>query len=182
MKRAVIALAALWICLLCACGSGGASPPREGPVETAAEPETAIKPEAGGETPEENPIEAPLLVAELSKSEIYMSLPVFEDWEFELVESDGPGIRFWRTGDLKGYAELLYYDMFGVCGMGLEEREAEFPSGQPARIGYYDGESDWSFVIFDADGMEGDYAAVNHGLTGGDAMLALSMLGQAAIG
>ena len=140
--------------------------------------------EAGGETWEEkNLAEAPpQTMADYSKDGIYMMLPIFEDWEYELIESDGPGIRFWRTGDLKGYAELLYHDMFGVCGTGLEEKEAEFPSGLSARIGYYDGKTEWSFVIFDAKDDEGKYVAVNHGLTDGDASLALSMLGMAVVG
>ena len=182
MKRAVIALTALMSFALCACGSGAAAPAPEEPVETAAT-ELGTKPETGGEAAEEklNSEEVSLPVAELSKDGIRMLLPIFEDWEYELVESDGPGIRFWRTGDLKGYVELLYHDMFVICGTGVEEKETEFPSGHLARI-YYDGEPDWSFVIFDVDGVEGDYAAVNHGLTGGDATLALSMLGQATVG
>lgn len=180
MKRVVITLAALLGLALCACGSGTAATARVTPAETAV-PEAAIKPEAGGEAREKNSAEAPH-AAELTKDGIRMSLPIFEDWEYESIEYDGPGIRFWRTGDLKGYAELLYHDMFAVCGTGLEEKEAAFPSGQPARIGYYDGKADWSFVIFDVDGAGGDFVAVNYGLTGGDAALALSMLGQSVIG
>ena len=176
MKRTVIILAALLCFALCGCGSSVQEEPGEAAVE-------AVKPEAGGEGSWSGSVEAPQqTIAEFSRDGICMRLPIFEDWEYELIESDVPGIRLWRTGDLKGYAELLYYDMFGVCGTGLEEKEAEFPSGRQARVGYYDGASDWDFVIFDVDGFEGDFAAVNHGLTGGDAKLALSMLGQAVIG
>ena len=177
MKRTVIALSALLCFALSACGSGAATPAQERPEETAA---AAV--EVKAETDEEILGEAPeQTMAEFSRDEIHMLLPIFEDWEYELIESDGPGIRFWRTGDLKGYAELLYHDMFAICGTGVEEREADFLSGHPARV-YYDGGPDWSFVVFDVDGAKGDYAAVNHGLTGGDARLALSMLGQAAVG
>ena len=178
MKRSVIALAALLCFALCACDSSTEGAAGEEPKETAAVA-AEVEAETGGETQGEAPQQT---IAEFSRGEVHMLLPIFEDWEYELIESDGPGIRFWRTGDLKGYAELLYYDMFGVCGTGLEEKEAEFSSGQRARIGYYDGASDWDFVIFDIDGVEGNFAAVNHGLTGGDAKLALSMLEQATVG
>ena len=177
MKRTVIALAALLCFALSACGSGAATPAQEEPEKTAAAA-VEVKAETGVETQAEAPQQT---MAEFSRGELHMLLPIFEDWEYELIEADGPGIRFWRTGDLKGYAELLYHDMFAICGTGVEAREADFLSGHPARV-YYDGGPDWSFVIFDVAGVKGDYAAVNHGLTGGDAKLALSMLGQATVG
>jgi len=111
---------------------------------------------------------------------IRIELPVYDGWDYEIRDGDHPGIRFWKEGSRDRYAELLFYPMFGVCGTGLEEKDADFPAGREAKIGYYDGHPDWDFVCF--CNAPGDYAATNCGLIGSRADEALAMLGQATLG
>ena len=43
----------------------------------------------------------------------------------------------------------MYYDLFGVCGTGLEVTETWLPGGLTASAGYYDGSENWSYMALD---------------------------------
>ena len=81
---------------------------------------------------------------------ITLSLP--NDWVYEVVHSDDD-----PTGDLvvsirpnkagpEGAISISHSTGFGVCGTGLVQKEIEF-NGHPAWQGFYDGRSQWSFIV-----------------------------------
>ncbi len=198
MKKTIAAaLAALTLFALSGCAVTKASPLPEKdepvpeieietapPESTAAEISAAAEPSDSPDVPPDEPdeiTEENLAVAELG--DIFISLPMPEGWEWEEINDDNGGsfgICFWKSGDRSQYAEVKYWESFGVCGTGLTEEKVDFPSGSSAWIGYYDGGSDWSFVSF-CDDHKG-FAAINSGLCGEKALTALDMLGRAEIG
>ena len=84
--------------------------------------------------------------------EISLSLPT--GWTYEACPTDSGklmngmyGIRFSPDDVTEGYIELVYMDLFGVCGTGLTEEQVTI-AGNPANIGTYDGHEYWDFVFF----------------------------------
>ena len=89
-----------------------------------------------------------------------LSLPV--EWEWEAVEySDDHtpfGIRF-RPQGRNGWLEFFFYpDGYAVCGTSLHTEDLTVNDGILGSVGYYDGNSDWSFIRF-----PGDYALTREG-------------------
>lgn len=117
---------------------------------------------------------------------IGMEIPA--GWEYAVKEySDDDrkfGICFWPEG-CSGQVALYYYEMFGVCGTGLEEKDITFESGRTGRMGIYDGGDTFSFITFPEQELStGYFVAINED---GGAWLAehedevLSMLGAAVM-
>ncbi len=187
-KIAAVLVLAMILALSAGCTANNAAQPNEESLPSQAEGTGAVQTLSKIDEAEDTPAEAPHTypkssdiprVAEFERGYVYMELPLYDGWEHDIIE-DGEGIRFWKSGDEDKYAQLLYYDMFGVCGTGLKEESIELTSGEEANVGYYDGGKDWSFIHYcDAPG---DYAATNCGLEGADAESALAMLQQAAVG
>lgn len=122
---------------------------------------------------------------EFVENYISIVLPLPDGWEYTVNEhegesADGLGITIFKSGDASRNARLFFYQNFAVCGTGLSTAEADFPSGDKARIMYFDGGKDWSYVTF--YDTAGEYVAENNGLTGEDAMEALEIIGQADVG
>lgn len=89
-----------------------------------------------------------------------LSLRIPEGWGYETYSADSEesydnryGIRFYPESAVQGYVELFYEDFFGVCGTGLESRDAVI-AGNPVNIGTYDGLPYWNFIRFQGE-MDG---------------------------
>lgn len=76
-----------------------------------------------------------------------------EDGSYDIVLEPALGGATMRVG---------YHPAFGVCGTGLREEERTF-AGMAARVGYYDGSSRWSYVVF--SDMPQWYVAINGGVS-----------------
>lgn len=89
--------------------------------------------------------------AECEWKNIKISLSIPEGWKYETAEyseyAGRFGIRFAPEG-CDGWVGLYYYEMFGVCGTGLEEKEITFEDGRKAWMGIYDGGDTFSFITF----------------------------------
>jgi hypothetical protein len=86
-----------------------------------------------------------------------ISITVPDGWSYltcnvgdENLLSAEYGIQFFPNRADGGYIEVGYHSAFGVCGTGLEEKEATLAQN-PVRIGYYDGRSMWDFVCFQGE-------------------------------
>ncbi len=89
-----------------------------------------------------------------------LSLCIPEGWSHETYSTDSAesygnryGIRFHPEGAAQGYVELMYEEFFGVCGTGLESRDAVI-AGNTVSIGTYDGHPYWNFICFQGE-MDG---------------------------
>lgn len=114
------------------------------------------KPHGGGMTEAKEPT-----VAEYSEYFARTSLEIPENWDFSIETSDREdnpfGLSVFRKDKPETRFQLLYYpDVFGVCGTGLEEKDAELPGGKKVKLGYYDGSPVWSFIVF--EDVPGSYA------------------------
>lgn len=90
---------------------------------------------------------------------ISISLP--DGWSYEAcpINSDNLlygmyGIHFYPNGVDNGYIELIYTDMFGVCGTGLACR-TETVAGHSTEIGTYDNHDYWDYIAF-----QGEYKGI----------------------
>lgn len=87
-----------------------------------------------------------------------ISMEIPAGWEYETEEySDDTGrfgICFFPEG-CSGRVGLYYYDFFGVCGTGLEEREITFDNGRRGRMGIYDGGDTFCFITFPEQELSG---------------------------
>ena len=176
MKKLITSAAALALAaILAGCAS---NPPAGEPSPTPAPKEKTV------ETVEPVDESEVTQTAEYTEEYVSISVPLPDGWEFETVTdghySDGRGITFRKVGDTEHSFSILYLDSFGVCGTGLEERSADFSSGEKATVGCYS-EQTWDFVYFyDAPGQ---YWAFNeNGLVGEDAETALEIIGGAKVG
>lgn len=149
MKRIIICLVCL--VLLCACGNTVSCPVEEEEPAVSAEPE---KVELGE-----------LSYIENSYGFVYMSLGLPEGWDYELDEYDpeayGFGIYFWHSDYPEEKLHLYYTESFGVCGTGLEEKEATLKGVGEVRVGTFDGREVWDFIYF--TDAPGDYVLQNSG-------------------
>lgn len=103
-------------------------------------------------------------VVKCSHEDAGISLTIPEGWEYAVEEYDQKngrfGIRFWPEGQ-SGAVGLYVYDMFGVCGTGLEEQEITFDSGLKGNKGTYDRGGVWDFIAF--QDVPGHYIAQTEG-------------------
>lgn len=87
-----------------------------------------------------------------------MQLSIPEGWQYSIRQYDpeqyGFGIDFWPEGVGEGKLSLNYYDQFGVCGTGLEEKTVQI-SGMEGWMGTYDGAAVWDFISL--QGLPGSY-------------------------
>lgn len=93
-----------------------------------------------------------------------ISIQLPEDWEYTIEEytnsESGFGICFYPTDAVDGSVAVRYWKGFGVCGTGLKESEITV-NGMPARMGVYDNQSFWSFIVL-REAYEG-YVITNEG-------------------
>ena len=124
-------------------------------------------------------------IVEFEEDYVSIAVPLPDGWDYKINEHEGEpaggqGITIFKSGDESRTAHIQYTDSFGVCGTGLETAEADFPSGEKATIGYYDGSKDWSFITF--NDTAGEYVVTNTNFTGKDALEALEIIGQVKVG
>ena len=153
----------LCVGVLVACGVNPAVE-TTGPAETAP---TVTEESVAVETVPTEPMAAqePLYGVRLDLTKyanIEVELP--ESWDYEIVEyvagCDQCGIRFWPENCPEAAVGLYYHPQgFGVCGTGLETREATMYSGETVIMGYYDGSEMMSYCAY-----WNDYAAIAEGI------------------
>ena len=122
---------------------------------------------------------------EFVENYVSIVIPLPDGWEYKVNEHEGEpaggqGITIFKGGDESRTAHIQFTENFAVCGTGLSTAEADFPSGEKATIGYYDGGKDWSFITF--NDTAGEYVVTNTNFTGEDALEALEIIGQANVG
>ena len=92
-----------------------------------------------------------------------ISLTIPDGWEY-YAENNGDEndfcIAFWPEGQTEGKIKVWYYDSFGVCGTGLEEKKITIGEYE-AYQGTYDNKKVWDFISF--IGMPGSYVVLNEG-------------------
>lgn len=130
------------------------------PVEDAADAvEDAIS--GKSQTTQEQPTEA---FVQNGYGYANMSLLKLENWEYETTayseEMDGFGITFWPKDQSVGSITLFYYDFWGVCGTGLEEKTVSIGTYE-AWMGTYDNHALWDFIS--VKNMPGHYVFLNNG-------------------
>lgn len=83
-----------------------------------------------------------------------IELAIPDTWKFEICGVDDErlsasfyGIVLWPIAENKGCIEVGYTDSFGVCGTGLEMKSVTLANNE-AHVGYYDGNSNWSFITW----------------------------------
>jgi len=87
-----------------------------------------------------------------------MRLSIPESWEYEKTPAS---IAFKPQGE-EGWIRLEFMqEQFAVCGTGLETRDVAL-AGMEATAGYYDGNSQWSYIRIRVD-LPGDYVVTNEG-------------------
>lgn len=87
-----------------------------------------------------------------------VSLDLADDWTYEL-ESQPEGGYFVviRPPHEEGALRIGYYPNFGVCGTGLTTGEMTL-AGRTVRVGTYDDDHVWSFII-----LGDDFVVLNEG-------------------
>ncbi len=105
-------------------------------------------------------------IAEYSEYWARTSLEIPENWDFSIVTSDREenpfGLSVFRKDKPETRFQLLYYpDVFGVCGTGLTQKDAELSGGKKVKVGYYDDSPVWSFIVF--EDVPGSYAVICDG-------------------
>ena len=98
-----------------------------------------------------------------ANEEAEMILRIRDGWEFAVIEkeTDGNaiGIQFRPEGE-EGWIRFSYYpDGFGVCGTGLETVSGTTAMGHLYEKGFYDGNSEWAFLVF--QGLYRNFAVLN---------------------
>lgn len=91
----------------------------------------------------------------LSQGYANMTLTLPEGWEYMENRSleTGEELLYFgislRPEGEQGWVELQFWpDRFGVCGTGLEEKQITLNNGLRATQGFYDGNKDWSYMVF----------------------------------
>lgn len=105
----------------------------------------------------------PTVTASSSGRSASMSLSFPDGWEAAAADpsNDGSfGISFWPVGHPEGKLTLQYQKAFGVCGVGLTEKEITL-GRHKAYQGSYDGKESWDFIRF--VGTKDDYVVTNDG-------------------
>ena len=94
-----------------------------------------------------------------------ISLKVPKTWSYEIANVDDEklitgcyGIILKPNGTGDGQLEVVIADNFAVCGTGLVN-EKKTLAGSPVKVGTYDGEKHWSFIVFEGDNPQ---VVVNH--------------------
>ena len=94
-----------------------------------------------------------------------ISLKVPETWSYEIANVDDDklltgcyGIILKPNGIENGQIEVIVADNFAVCGTGLVN-EKNMLAGTPVRVGTYDSDKHWSFIVFEGDNPQ---VVVNH--------------------
>ena len=94
-----------------------------------------------------------------------LSLMVPETWSYEIANVDGEklltgcyGIILKPNGIDNGQIEVVCADNFAVCGTGLVN-EKNTLAGSPVRVGTYDADAHWSFIVFEGENPQ---VVVNH--------------------
>ncbi len=141
--------------LLCACA------PSAQPSEPVASPETTPVPT---ELPETAEIES--TGCRHDREPLVIHFPMRTDTQDVIFELDDHYVTFQIPADCryeltcdenteilhisKNTQEIvsLYHGFLGVCGTGLEEKEDTL-AGHPVHYGYYDGNTEWTFIGFD---------------------------------
>jgi len=107
-----------------------------------------------------------------------VSLNIPNNWNYEKV-TPKMGKRLWETiiypNELtkENYFSIHKAPNFGVCGTGLEVKHATLNNNSTAEVGYYDGSSDWNYIVLNNDN---DIIAINYGLKDDLAKQALEIL------
>lgn len=104
-------------------------------------------------------------MVECSYQENAFSLQIPDDWEYEFKEYNEEdyfefGMSLWPEGQEEGRVEVLSTEFFGVCGTGLESKQALLGKYQ-VNIGTYDNHEVWDFITFHE--AEKDYVILNAG-------------------
>lgn len=148
MNRVLIFLPAI---LLCACTASAQDPAPELPPAPSELPET-VEIEASGCDYEREPlvIHFPMrtntqdVIFELDDHYVTFQIPA--DCRYELrCDENTEMLNISENGQ---EIVSLYRGFLGVCGTGLEEKEDTL-AGHPVHYGYYDGNTEWSFIAFD---------------------------------
>lgn len=81
-----------------------------------------------------------------------IQLTIPDTWEYEICTVDDEkltassyGIHLKPGSEMAGWIEVGYMESFGVCGTGLETKSVTL-ANEEAHIGYYDGNSNWTFI------------------------------------
>lgn len=107
---------------------------------------------------------------------VKFSLLIPEDWEYEQKTNESgdleTGINIYPKDSKDTFVDISYYEnKFGVCGTGLETTTIKLDNGEDAKVGYYDGNSNWNFIF-----LQNDIAAINNGLKDENATVALEIV------
>ena len=92
-----------------------------------------------------------------------ISLTIPDGWEYETefwTDSVSFDIAFWPAERFEGKIRVCYYDLFGVCGTGLEQEKIKLGNYE-AWKGTYDGHKVWDFISL--IGTPGSYVIENEG-------------------
>ena len=182
-KGAMLGITAAVVLALTGCGSGDRNlteDPGAGGSESIYAGDIQPGGDSGDDTPAEEeaseiasicgypPVEQDTdVTVEYEWEDVQIGLALPEDWEYEIEEYTEEygrfGIRF-RPKDKKGSVGFYFYDIFGVCGTGLEEQNITFDSGLEGRMGTYDGRDIWSFIVFPERAASGTYVAMTEGM------------------
>lgn len=152
IKFCVIAM----ICIICAIGMAGCGICRK-ESEKSSRSEKAVagltEKESSKNTGKEvdNAEKAVEAFGSWERGSISLRLP--EGWSYELEQDDDAeigewefGMRFYPDQAKNGSIFVGCNNFFGVCGTGLEESDTEV-NGMPARMGVYDNQTYWTFLV-----------------------------------
>ncbi len=109
-----------------------------------------------------NPLTQPETVQH-SRGYANISLTIPDGWECYAEDNGDENdfcIAFWPEGQAEGKIKVWYYDSFGVCGTGLQEKKITIGEYE-AYQGTYDNKKVWDFISF--PGMPGSYVVINEG-------------------
>lgn len=83
-----------------------------------------------------------------------ISLKIPDGWKSEVYPEGSAelinvefGIHVYPESVAKGFIEIGYQNSFGVCGTGLKQEEMQL-AGVTARVGTYDEQDYWTFIVF----------------------------------
>ena len=131
-----------------------------------------IEPEAGVEVESEEDIVVFLdgrnatekhTVASHSKGYANISVTLKDGWEYDIVDETDTNefaINIYPAGQSQNKIRIAYFNGFGVCGTGLEEKTIMLGRYE-AWMGTYDNNTVWDFISL--QGLPGDYAILNEG-------------------
>ena len=91
-------------------------------------------------------------IAEFSDSEISISVALPENWNYEIIAPSGEckgGLRIFKATDSSQGMEIAAYELWGVCGTGLEESTITLENGLTGSMGTYDQHPYWDYICFE---------------------------------